>query len=282
MLQEPFRRDTPEGAFLPFVTLDLGNPATPASSSGAPGGAGTDGLTRVLAVLPLLWLVGALATNLWLATGVLGTWRLRRQASAVMPAWMQRRLRRVLDEIGCAGRVLVRTSDRIVTPLLVGIIRPVVMIPTCLVTRLTPEQLELVLLHELAHLLRRDNIILLLQRLAESLLFFQPAVWSVSAWIRQEREHCCDTFVLRYRRDPRRYAETLLELADSVSELPALEVAMAGGQLAPRIRRVLNLEESPMPVSETVARSLLPIVLVIVIGLVTLTSPPAPRSPPCR
>ena len=71
----------------------------------------------------------------------------------------------------------------------------------------------MVLWHELAHLRRWDNLINLIQRVVESLLFFHPAVWWVSAWARLEREHCCDLIVVERTGRPRAYAETLAALA---------------------------------------------------------------------
>ena len=68
--------------------------------------------------------------------------------------------------------------------------------------RWDPQQLEMVLLHELAHVRRYDNLVNLLQRIVESLLFFQPMVWIVSGWVRREREHCCDELVVARTRQP--------------------------------------------------------------------------------
>ena len=100
----------------------------------------------------------------------------------------------------------------------------------------------MVLLHELAHVRRWDNLVNLLQRLVESALFFHPAVWIVSGWVRREREHCCDGIVVAHTGRARAYAETLLALADpGPDRTPHAAVALAGNDLVARVRRILDL-----------------------------------------
>ena len=68
----------------------------------------------------------------------------------------------------------------------------------------------MVLVHELAHVRRWDNAVNLAQRIVESLLFFHPAVWIVSGWVRRDREDCCDAVVVRHTAKPQAYAELLV------------------------------------------------------------------------
>jgi len=70
----------------------------------------------------------------------------------------------------------------------------------------------MVLLHELAHVRRWDNLVNFLQRIVESLLFFHPAVWWVSRWLRRDREECCDAVVVAHTAKPQAYAELLVAL----------------------------------------------------------------------
>ena len=69
-------------------------------------------------------------------------------------------------------------------PSLLGIVRPLILLPPAALSGWSVEQLEMVLLHELAHLRRWDNLVNLLQRVLESLLFFHPVVWWLSGWVR--------------------------------------------------------------------------------------------------
>ncbi len=98
--------------------------------------------------------------------------------------------------------------------MVVGIWKPIILLPAALATRLTPGQVETLLTHELAHIRRHDMLVNLLQRIVESLLFFHPAVWFVSRRISEERERCCDDVVLQAGHPSVEYAEALLRMAE--------------------------------------------------------------------
>ena len=109
----------------------------------------------------------------------------------------------------------------------------------------------MIVLHELAHVRRWDNLVNLLQRLVEAVLFFHPSVWWLSRRVRLEREHCCDAVVLAHTGAPQRYAEFLAHLAlPGIVPQRALGVS-AGEQLVARIRHILNQENESMKVSRS-------------------------------
>ncbi len=101
-------------------------------------------------------------------------------------------------------------------------------------------ELESILAHELAHIRRHDYVVNLLQVLAETLLFYHPAVWWISHELRREREHCCDDLVVGFTRDPVSYARALTNLEQLRSTLPSIALGANGGALLPRIQRLLN------------------------------------------
>ncbi len=107
--------------------------------------------------------------------------------------------------------------DRVAQPVLVGVVRPLILLPPAALAGWSPEQLEMVLLHELAHVRRWDNLVNLAQRLAESLLFFQPMIWVASGWVRRDREECCDAMVVAHTGQPVAYAEVLVAAAAAQS-----------------------------------------------------------------
>ncbi len=188
------------------------------------------------------WLIGGCFCYAWLGLGWAASRRLAHRAIPT-PSEYQVWLRRIASELRLRTRIVLTVSDRVSTPILVGVVRPIIVFPASLLTNLSPQQLEFVVLHEVAHMLRRDNLVQWVQRLLMPLTFFQPGAWLVSAWIREEREHCCDAFVLRHRHEPRGYAKTLLLLAESKTAEVRLHAAVTGGPLVARIRRILNLEE---------------------------------------
>ncbi len=206
------------------------------------------------AYLPWLWLAGFPVTALYLLAGISGTGRLLRRARLATEPALLATLDRLAAELGVRARAVIGLSAQIVAPLVVGITRPMILLPPVLLAGWSPEELELILLHELAHVRRWDNLVNLFQRIAEAVLFFHPAVWIVSHWVRLEREQCCDEIVLRHRDVPQKYAETLAALAvPGISPVHAA-AAMANHQLVARIRNILNVEDRTMRFS---ARSLL-------------------------
>ena len=101
-------------------------------------------------------------------------------------------LERTAKRLGLDRAVEMLQSTLVKTPVVVGYLRPAVLLPLCVVTGLPETQLELILAHELAHIRRHDYLVNLLQTLVETLFFYHPAVWWLSRQVRNERENCCD------------------------------------------------------------------------------------------
>jgi beta-lactamase regulating signal transducer with metallopeptidase domain len=208
--------------------------------------------------LPWLWIVGAPFVLLLTTGGMVGAERLRRLSRPAEDAAIAELCRRLAGSLKLSRRVGVAVCDRIAGPILVGIVRPVVLLPAVALAGWDPQQLEMVLLHELVHVRRWDNLVNLVQRIVESVLFFHPMIWVVSAWVRREREHCCDAVVVAHTRQPRAYAQLLVALAEQLSRsplatspltCPQVVSSMAQRPLVARIRRILKKEEQSMQVS---------------------------------
>ena len=208
--------------------------------------------------LPWLWVFGAPLSFVLTTAGLLGAERLRRQSRPLEDARISELCRRLAVSLRISHRVGVAVCDRIVSPILVGVFRPLILLPAAALAGWDPQQLEMVLLHELAHVRRYDNLVNLLQRVVESLLFFQPLVWIISDWVRREREHCCDEIVVARTQQPQAYAEILAALAEKIAPRslrgsslahPGAISSMAERPVLARIRRILKKEEQAMQVS---------------------------------
>jgi hypothetical protein len=202
-------------------------------------------LESCIVYLPWIWFLGTPLTLVLLATGIVGTKRLRLASQPVAAGPLTEMTSRLAKSLRVGQRVMIATCDRVCAPVLVGILRPMILLPPAAITGWSPDEIEMVLLHELAHVRRWDNFVNLLQRLVESLLFFHPVVWMVSTWMRREREACCDAIVVTCTRRPHAYAELLVALAAqmprSVLFHPAASSAMAANPLRNRIHRILQL-----------------------------------------
>jgi GWxTD domain-containing protein len=125
-------------------------------------------------------------------------------------------------------------------PLVLGHLRPAILMPVGLLSGLAVDQIEAILLHELAHIRRHDYLINAIQRLVESLFFYHPAVWWMSRIARRERENCCDDAVVSVTGNAREYAVVLAALEQNRLSGREPAVAAAGGPLMKRIRRLLH------------------------------------------
>ncbi len=235
----------------------------------------------VAAILPAVWLVGAPLTFAYLATGLAGAERLRRRSRPSGDGDLTVLCDRLAAELGCMGRVAIGVCERVNAPLLLGIVRPLILLPPAALSGWTPEQIEMALLHELAHVRRWDNLVNLLQRVTESALFFHPAIWVVSGWVRREREHCCDRIVVEHTGHALGYAAALFALSETAGIAPVHGVSMAANHLVERIRDILSPEDHTMKLSRaTVGLAAVLLTLpVLLLGTYAQQVAPTDRSP---
>jgi GWxTD domain-containing protein len=197
--------------------------------------------------------------------------RLTRRGVCAPPAEWQARLDRLAARLRIARAVALLESCLTDTPVLIGYLRPVILLPLGCLTGLSEAQVECILLHELAHVVRRDYVVNLLQSLVEGLLFYHPAVWWVSRVVRAERENCCDDRVVELMGDARAYAATLAVLEQRRAIAPEAVLAANGGNLMKRIRRLtMESRTRQTPVAPAASAALL-----LVIFAAALTAWPA-------
>jgi len=150
---------------------------------------------------------------------------------------LQVRAKHLADGLGIRKIIRIVESGIVRVPLVIGYIRPVILIPAGMIARVTPEDLEVILLHELAHIRRMDYLVNIFLRIVSILLFFNPAVLWVSSLIRTERENCCDDLVIRHTGDKVDYIRALLHF----EEQRAPSYAMAFGGSSRMLSRVERL-----------------------------------------
>ena len=204
----------------------------------------------VMPYLDAFWLVGVFCLTL---RTIGGWWLIRKlRHSSLQKASHTLRigLDRIRLQMGIPRFVDLRLSSRIAGPLTVGVIRPLILLPITALTSLSPEQLEVVLAHELAHIRRADYFWNILQTMIETLFFFHPAVWWISRRLREQRELCCDDIAVQTCQDPAVYAAALLRLEEERKMHLHLAMALDGNQsrvsLRGRILRILgDPEEQP-------------------------------------
>lgn len=200
---------------------------------------------RLLSWLSLVWFLCVLALSARTLGGVTVAARLKRRADEVATEW-QEKLSELSLRLCVRGRVRLLESAMVQVPTVVGWLRPVILVPTSVFVGLTPLHLEALLAHELAHVRRHDYLVNLLQTLAETLLFYHPAVWWVSRRIRIEREHACDDMAVAVCGDALAYARALTSMERvRTSSRPRLALAANGGDLRARVLRLVGGERAP-------------------------------------
>ena len=203
----------------------------------------TQGLDWRRWVVPV-WAFGVLVLSMRMVWGFAEVSKLRRRGQAADPAVLAV-VANLSARMGISKRVQVLRSSWSGGPSLVGWLRPVILLPAWAVMGLTPQQLEAVLAHELAHVRRHDYLVNWMQMLVETLLFYHPAVWWVSARIRHERELCCDDRAVSACEGPLCYARALTTLEKLRATTPALAVGSTGGSLFFRIQRIVGAGQIP-------------------------------------
>ena len=252
----------PAGSHSPSSGKGRG-PAPLATSTDAAGGPGTVDppagqavgpavwLQRAAAVIhPALphvavaWVCGVLLLTAWRMAGWRRVRRLVRLDVRAIGGPLRSKFAELADRLQVRRPVRLLESAAAAVPVVIGYIRPVVLLPVSAVTGLAPRQLEAILAHELAHVRRHDYLVNTIQIAIETLLFYHPAVWWVSRRIREEREECCDDSAVAVCGSRLTYARALVSLVELGSP-PAAAVAASGGLLLARIRRIVGLPADP-------------------------------------
>lgn len=192
----------------------------------------------------LAWMAGVTVLSLRLLVGLVAAERLRRRGEP-LPEGIGRIARRMAERMGIA-EARVYGSRRVCEAVVVGLWRPLVLVPAAWLVELPPDVLEAIIAHELAHVRRWDRWINLFQRVVETVLFYHPAVWWVSGRVRIEREKCCDAWAVRATGQRVRYAEALALVAGRrvAESRPLLAMGMGGKSmmLLDRIQNVLGVQ----------------------------------------
>ena len=162
---------------------------------------------------------------------------------------LQQRFEELVKQINLNKTPRLLISLKTDIPMAMGWLKPVILIPTAMLSGLTPAQLDMLILHELAHIRRHDYLVNFFQTLVETLLFFHPAVRWVSKQMRNEREYCSDDIAVNVSGNPIAYAHTLADTASLCSKhlhkhrshaIPNMAMAASGGDLKQRVVRLVD------------------------------------------
>lgn len=221
---------------------------SPSADAGMYAGQVSAWLAKSVGALPYISITYLLLISLLAVRWMMGyrhTQMMRTEGLQKIPVEWKLFIKRISSQLYINKEIRVFLSEHIATPLTIGFLKPVILVPVASINHLTTAQLEAVLLHELAHIKRHDYLLNMIVSVIELVLFFNPFTHLLGKTIRKERENSCDDWVLQFQYNASEYAEALLRIA-SLQTTPVFAMAASGRkkELLLRVRRMIGQAES--------------------------------------
>lgn len=225
------------------------------------------GMEGYFPVLVSIYAVGVVVMTIRLCIDLAQLGQIRqRDVSRMGDVWEQHFVQ-LAKRMGITRKIQLLISKHLQVPVMIGFLRPVILLPAAMVNNLAPDQLEAILLHELAHIKRNDYLLNIFQSIVETILFFNPFIWWISKNIRLEREHCCDDLVIAGTVQPLQYARALVALEEYRLTVNPMAMAAADDKhhLLHRIKRIMEMKKKHLNYTQRLLA-----MLIIVVGLVSI------------
>jgi beta-lactamase regulating signal transducer with metallopeptidase domain len=212
----------------------------------------------------VIWFIIFLARFVQVLSGVVYAQRIRHYQTSAAPSEWQQRLTLLLHRLQITRPVSMLQSGLVKVPMVVGWLKPVILIPIGMLAHISPEQVESILLHELAHIRRQDYVFNLVQHVVDTLFFFNPALLWISSLIRTERENCCDDIAIRQTNSRRRLIEALVSFHEYRQSAQPYALSLTGKNngVVRRVERIVYRKNHSLNAGER---------LLLMGGLMTLS-----------
>lgn len=206
-----------------------------------------DYVTLCLPYLVIFWAMGLVYFSIRFLLNLYGVKKLQAGEHELIPNEWLTKIENFKVQLNIQKNVQVFLSKQVKEPITFGHFKPVILLPISLITGFDTKAVEMILLHELAHIKRHDYVVNLGQSVIEIILFYHPLVWWLSKDIRELREHCCDDLVLSLGDNRATYVETLTALQwrkiGGVSNRLSLSASGGNAGFSKRIKRMFGVEE---------------------------------------
>ncbi len=198
--------------------------------------------------------------------------RIKHYKTYYPPIYWKRRVNELAEKLNVKQKIVLLQSGIVKVPVMVGFFKPVILFPLSLLSQLPPEQIEAVLLHELAHIKRKDYFVNMLQNLAEIIFFFNPGLLWISSLIKDERENCCDDIALRAINNKKEFIHALVSFQEFHLENSKYSLAFPGrkNHLLNRIKRIITSNNKTLNNMEKISLAS----CIIIIGLIVFAFKP--------
>ena len=218
-----------------------------------------------LPLIVIIWLAGVAFFLLRLLGGLAYVQHLKHYNTSPLPVYWQNKMQGLMRRIPLRKAVMLVESSLVKVPMVIGFFKPVILLPIGAINQLSENEVEAILAHELAHIIRNDFLINIFISFIEVLFYFNPAVWWISGNIRLERENCSDDIAIRLCGSSISYAKALVSLQElDTSGVPSFAMPFSNrkNQLLNRVRRILNQPQNRSNMMEKLMATCL-----LVIGL---------------
>jgi len=197
-----------------------------------------------LLVIVNAWLIGSILFFIKFTTGYFYLKGIIKKSTS--NKILTKALKKIKSKYKINREVLIKESVNITTPIVMGIVKPVVLFPLGLINQLSMDEVNAILAHELAHIKRHDYLFNILQIIVETVFYYHPAIWYISSNIRNERENCCDDLAITHIGNNLSYAKTLIKLQElNISAIqPSLGFSGSKNMFKNRILRILDQPSS--------------------------------------
>ncbi|MDP4193840.1 MAG: M56 family metallopeptidase [Bacteroidota bacterium] len=188
-----------------------------------------------------IWLSGAIILLLKFLSGLVFQKRLRNKSFS-LDSDLQTIVDNTIRKLGYKSSISIAESLLAKTPMVIGYFKPIILLPIGIFTGLSNEQIELILAHEIAHIMRKDYFINIFLMLTEIVFFYNPAFWWISSKIKFERECSCDDLAISLTNYPFAYAKALAAVLENSFNAPHYSLALFNkkSHALKRIERIIN------------------------------------------
>ena len=229
-----------------YLAGEIGGTGEPGNTAAADALAAGSGMVRRFCEANAEWIVCAwFVVAAVKAVRMAGGWgyvhAVSRHGHREAPEQWVQLVERWAGQLEIRRRVRLLESRLVQAPMVVGHLKPVIFIPLGLINHLPPDEIESVLLHELAHIRRHDYLVNLMQQLSECVFFFNPGLLWVSSLLREERENCCDDIAIARTGDRVRLVRALVRIKEH--SMGVAVVAFRPGGKRQLLRRVLRIAQ---------------------------------------
>lgn len=232
----------------------------------------TEFLNRNAYPIFLVWLLILLAKGIKLGLNLRYINRLRIEQTETLPDYWNQRFIELAATLRLNQSIILLESHLVTVPVVLGYLKPLVLLPVGLVSNIPAEQVEAILLHELAHIKRQDYLMNIIQNIMEMIFFFNPAVLWLSNLLRDERESCCDEMAIGVTNDKARFIRALISFQEerTAGKSYALNFPGNKNQLLTRVKRIIHNENKKLNAMEK-GIVIASIVTIGVLGLLSKT-----------